>query len=98
MRKNNFFMATKEQIQRDKEISNKNGRTIKCKIDTNIRMNIIYQESFSFDDDEKVINTLKECFYEFHTNNNDYPIVIIENMNGGGSTLICEFNCFGQFK
>ena len=54
-------------------------------------MNVIYQESFSFDDWQMVIDTLKECFYNFYTNNNDYPLVIIENMNGGGFTKICDY-------
>ena len=91
MRKNNFLMGANEQIKWDKVITNKYGQSIKCRVDTNKHMNVIYQESFSFDDWEKASDTLKECFYSFHTNNNDYPIVIIENMNGGGVTVICDY-------
>ena len=29
-----------------------------------------------------------ECFKQFYTN--DYPIVIIEDKNGGGGTYICD--------
>lgn len=91
MRKNKFLMEANEQVKWDKVIINEINKSIKCKVDANKRMNVIYQESFSFDDSEKVIDTLKECFYSFHTNTNDYPIVIIENMNGGGKTIICDY-------
>ena len=91
MRKNHFFIEANEQIQWNKVITNKNGLSIKCKVDSNKHMNVIYQESFSFDDWQMVIDTLKECFYNFYTNNNDYPLVIIENMNGGGLTKICDY-------
>ena len=91
MRKNNFFTEPNGQIQWDKVITNKKDKSIKCKVDNNKHMNVIYQESFSFDDYQMAIDTLKECFYKFHTNNNDYPIVIIENMNGGGTTVVCDY-------
>ena len=89
MKKNNLFMETNAQIKWDKEITNKNGKAIKCKIDSNKGMNVIYQESFSFDDSIEVVNILIKCFNNFYKN--DYPIVIIENMNGGGSTFICDY-------
>ena len=91
MKKNSLFKEANEQIKWDKEIYNKNGESIKCKIDNNNHMNVIYQESFLFDDMDQAINTLMECFFNFYSKGNDYPIVIIENMNGGGFTHICDY-------
>ena len=91
MKKNSLFKEANEQIKWDKEIYNKNGESIKCKIDNNNHMNVIYQESFLFDDIDQAINTLMECFFNFYSKGNDYPIVIIENMNGGGFTHICDY-------
>ena len=65
MKKNNLFMETNAQIKWDKEITNKNGKAIKCKIDSNKGMNVIYQESFSFDDSIEVVNILIKCFNNF---------------------------------
>ena len=56
-------------------------------------MNVFYQETFNFEEIDEiydVINTvLIGCFENLNTN--DYPIVIIENMNRGGITLICDY-------
>ena len=89
MKKSNLFMGTNEQIKWDKEINNENSQSIKCKIDTNKGMNVIYQETFSFEDMSSTINLLMECFINFYKN--DFPIVFIENMNGGGNTIICDY-------
>ena len=89
----NQFLKANEQIRWDKEIKNKNGIGIKYRIDNNKQMNIIYQETFSFDNLEEIFNVINkvliDCFVDFYTN--EYPIVIIENMNGGGNTLICDY-------
>ena len=66
MKKNNLFMETNEPIKWDKEITNKNDKAIKCKIDSNKGMNVIYQESFSFDDSIEVVNILIKCFNVFY--------------------------------
>ena len=42
-----------------------------------------------FDDYISAANLLINCFKLFYTN--DYPIVIIEDMNGGGSTFVCDY-------
>ena len=91
MKKNSLLMDTNAQIKWDKEIFNNAGQSIKCRIDTNKGMNVIYQDSFLFDNYDEVINTLRDCFLNFHAKGNNYPIVIIENMNGGGNTLICDY-------
>ena len=56
MKKSNLFMGTNEQIKWDKEINNENSQSIKCTIDTNKGMNVIYQETFSFEDMSSTIN------------------------------------------
>ena len=91
LKKNSLFKEVNEQIKWDKEITNKDGQSIKCKIDSNGRINVIYQETFLFDNVNQAINTLMECFSNFYSKGNDYPIAIIENMNGGGDTLLCDY-------
>ena len=61
--------------------------SIKCKIDEENQMNVLYQNSFfplDFDDYENVMN---ECFSKFYSNK--YKIVIIEDSNSGGLTELC---------
>ena len=87
------LLKANEQIKWNKEIKNKNGQSIKCRIESDKQMNIIYQSTFSFDTDDEIFEAINEvlieCFANFYTN--DYPIVIIENMKGGGNTLICDY-------
>ena len=54
----NQFLKANEQIRWDKEIKNKNGIGIKYRIDNNKQMNIIYQETFSFDNLEEILNVI----------------------------------------
>ena len=93
LEENNPFMKAEEQIKWDKEIKNKSGQSIKCRIDNDKHMNVIYQETFLFDETDKILDVINKvligCFQNFYTNN--YPIVIIENMNGGGNTQICDY-------
>ena len=64
-----------------------NGGNIKCKVDKENELNVLYQNSFSpedFDDYEKV---MYECFSKFYSN--DYKLIIIEDQNGGGYSELC---------
>ena len=72
-----------------KESYNKDRQFIKCRVDSNKKINVIHQNTFLFDDVNKVINDMINCFIQFYTN--DYPIVIIEDYNGGGTTIVCDY-------
>ena len=58
---------------------------IKCKVDKDKETNILVQESFSLQIDS-AIDIMKKCANEFYQN--DYRIIIIENLNGGGSGIL----------
>ena len=55
--------------------------SFKCRVDKKKSVNVYFQNSFDFNFDFKEI--IKECQNKFLSN--DYPIIIIENFNGGGS-------------
>ena len=88
MIKNNLLRQS-NIITWDKEFYNKNRNSIKCKVDKKNSINVIYQDSFSFDDYNGVVTFLAECFVMFYKN--DYPIIIIEDKNGGGTTIVCDY-------
>ena len=66
MKKNSLLMDTNAQINWDKEIFNNAAKSIKCRIDTNKGMNVIYQDSFLFDDYNGVVNFLAQCYIIFY--------------------------------
>jgi hypothetical protein len=63
---------------------------IKCKVDDENKYNVIYQNSFSPDNEDPELykDVMEECFETFYSN--DYKIIIIEDQNGGGLTGLCE--------
>lgn len=64
---------------------------IKCKVDSENQVNIIVQTSFNIEDESQIqdfINLLGGCFDNFYEN--DYPIIIIENMNAGGIVILAD--------
>ena len=63
-----------------------NLNTIKCRVDKINKVNVIYQNSFHFNEILIVLSKILKCVDLFYTN--DYPIIIIESENGGGSALI----------
>ena len=67
-------------IDWDINIDNK----IKCKVDHINEVNVIYQNSFSPDNSDPIgiINKISYCHGNF--SNNDYPLIVIESLNGGG--------------
>ena len=54
---------------------------MKCRVDTENEVNVVLQTSFHFDFYLGILKIFK-CAELFHTNN--YPIIIIESLNGGG--------------
>ena len=78
----NFKLANDEKnvINWDINIDNH----IKCKVDHKNKVNVIYQNSFRVDNTNPlgIIKNLSYC----HGNitNNDYPLIVIESLNGGG--------------
>ena len=54
---------------------------MKCRVDTENEVNVVLQTSFHFDYYLGILKIFK-CAELFHTN--DYPIIIIESLNGGG--------------
>ena len=60
---------------------------IKCKVDEDNKYNVIYQNSFYPDDFYDYENIMEQCFEEFYSN--DYKIIIIEDLNGGGYSDLC---------
>ena len=60
------------------------GNRIKCKVDHNKEVNVIYQNSFSPSNEDPIgiINNISYCHGNFSSN--DYPLIVIENLNAGG--------------
>ena len=54
---------------------------IKCRVDNVNHLNVIYQKTFMLDMNHAK-DTLVKCFTAFY--NNNYKIVVIEDLNGGG--------------
>lgn len=61
---------------------------IKCKVDEENKYNVIYQKSFSPYDFDGYEYVMEECLETFYSN--DYKIIIIEDLNGGGYVDLCE--------
>lgn len=59
-----------------------------CKVDNDNKVDVIYQSSFDLDID-KSVKFLKDCFNLF--DDNTYPIVVIEDYNGGGYLEIANY-------
>ena len=58
--------------------------SIKFKVDKENKVNIIYQNSFSFSNINKTISFFGKIMEEM--SKNEYPIIIIESLNKGGNT------------
>ena len=58
----------------------------KCRIDENNKVNVIYQNTFSYNYKREAIGKMLKCARAFL--NNKYPVIIIESKNGGGYTSV----------
>ena len=65
-----------------------NGK-LRCRVDTTNLVNVIFQNSFMISDLDKGYKFFDECFESF--DNNNYPIIVIENFNGGGITNLASY-------
>ena len=71
------------------------GEELNSKVDDDNQFNVIYQNDFEFenraqkDGDDIAKDVLDNCFKNF--NKNKYPIIIIEDYNGGGSKDISDY-------
>ena len=95
-----IFSGKKKQSQINSKISNLNSinwnsdlsynegdKKIKCNVDQDKKVNVIYQNSFGFKKDlSGVIGKMLKCAKLFFSN--DYPIIIIESNNGGGAVRL----------
>ena len=62
----------------------KENKYIKCRVDDKNKVNVILQNSFRFEYLQRLPKMI-QCAEMLHTNN--YPIIIIESFNGGGSAF-----------
>ena len=62
---------------------------IKCTVDDKNKVNVIYQNTFHASDLEECVLFFFDCFSSFDTNT--YPIIIIEDFNGGGYGRLADF-------
>ena len=67
----------------DLDLSHIEGyKEFKCRIDDTYKVNVIYQNTFSFKYMDEAIGKMLKCTKAFL--NNKYPVIIIESKNGGG--------------
>ena len=81
--KQNFYhiLNGNEKEKIDWKLTYDNG-DLKCTVDDNNKVNVIYQNTFFPSNLEESIIFFDECFSSF--DNNYYPIIIIEDFNRGG--------------
>ena len=69
---------------------------IKCRVDNINQVNVFLQQSFMLDA-YKTLDIIEQCINLFYSNN--YPIIGIENQNGGGIIILAQaFHQFLQIK
>ena len=82
-------LINKNNSQQEKiiwDLETKKG-LLKCKVVLENKINVFYQNRFSESDFYDYENTMYSCFKKFYSNN--YPIIIIEDQNGGGYSELC---------
>jgi len=73
-------------IKWDFETEEKDG--IKCRVDHDNQVNVFLQQNFMLNYTE-ALDVIFECTLSFYQN--DYPIIGIENQNGGGVIILAKF-------
>ena len=84
-KKKNQTNENLNEIKWDKEYDN--GK-LKCRIDIENEVNVIYQNSFYLSNLGLGIEFLIDCFKSFYEN--DYKIIVIEDFNFGGHVLLSD--------
>ena len=62
---------------------------LKCRVDTTNKVNVFFINSFYPDDTTDYSNVLVECTQDIEKN--DYPIIVIDDMNTGGAIIFSYF-------
>lgn len=74
-----------DEIKFDKEID---GGQLKCRVDKQNKVNVIYQSIFNLSDIEKGYEFFIDYFNSFYENN--YKKVVIEQFNVGGLVIFVD--------
>ena len=80
-----LFDETPDKIQWDTQTQD---GLLKCKVDDEHKYNVFLQTGFNFKSMDDAINVMVKCSDLFYSNN--YKIIGIENMNGGGTAMLYE--------
>ena len=86
----NLYQSFNENLLSDIKwnYSLENGK-LKCRVDTVNKVNVIFQKTFSPSNIEEAMIFIDNCFSSF--DNNVYPIVVIEEQNGGGYINLADY-------
>ena len=79
------FAEEKDKIDWDIKLDEDYNHTFRCRVDKKNEVNVILQNTFSMDL-KKYTGSILECMDLFYSNN--YPIIVIETMNGGGYAIV----------
>ena len=75
-----------KEVKWDYIIENGN---LRCRVDTTNLVNVVFQNTFSLSDLNIGYDFLDKCFESF--DNNNYPIIVIENYNQGGAADLASY-------
>ena len=81
----NTILDNKTRNLEEKIIWDVDEEKFKCRVDDKNKVNVYFQNSFSIEV-ENILDKMIYCQNKFL--NNDYPIVVIEDLNGGGYVLL----------
>ena len=81
------FKIQQEKIKWNITLFNKDDKTqfLKCRVDEENKVNVVVQTSFDLETRLGILKLI-QCAKLFHSNN--YPIIIIESLNGGGDVYL----------
>ena len=90
-------MKNKNDIQWDYIVKDQiDNDGIKCRVDNDNQVNVFVQQTFTLDL-TTASDTIRKCALLFYSN--DYPIIGIENLNGGGLVILAQiFHQLMQIK
>ena len=84
---NKIFNAKVDKVDWNQDLSHiEKRKEIKCRVDNIKKVNVIFQNSFDFNNYTDVYGKIIKCVELFFSN--DYPIIIIESNNEGGLVLL----------
>ena len=86
----NLYQSFSENLLSDIKwnYSLENGK-LKCRVDNVNKVNVIFQKTFNPSNLEKAMIFIDNCFSSFDSN--VYPIVVIEEQNGGGYVTLADY-------